>query len=237
MVSFFIDVEGTTYQLPVTPGSLEVPLNSKNETHDVIGIGEVSTFGGQELRVFEMECFFPAYNDYSFINTKNGFLPPDDYIELFEKLQTDRKTCRFVVTDKNINCLASVTSFTRIYKYGTEDVHYKLTLQEFREVSVKTLEPVKSFDKENNQVIESPEEVIETPPSRPKEGFAIGDVVSATGNYYYNSLGAKPFGTFNPGFQGKISHIAMQNSFPYHITNMSGGAMGWVTEGQINHVE
>lgn len=235
MISFFIDFEGTTYQLPVTPSSLEVALNSKDETHDVIGIGEVSTLGGQELRTFEVECFFPKENVYSFINTSNQFLPPEDYIELFEKIQKERKTCRFVVTELNINYLVSVTGFTRTYEYGTDDVAYTLSLKEFKEVSVKTLEPVKQFDKETQTITEDKEQAVETPPDRPKEGFAIGDNIKATGNYYYTSLGAKPFGTFPPNFIGKITHIAQKNEYQYHISNTENGALGWVKKEQISH--
>lgn len=235
MNKVFIDYDGTTYQLPVPPSEISNIIVGTNETHTVVGIGEVCTLGGRELRRFEFESFFPKENSYSFIATSNQFSPPEVYIKLFETLINERKACRFVITGTTINYKVAVEEFEEIYQYGTNDVHYRIALIEYRDISIKTLSPVQEFNKETGEITENKNEAIETPKERPKEGLAINDVITASGKYFYDSFGKSPFGTFPVNFKGKITLVELKNPFPYHISTESNSPLGWVKKEQISH--
>lgn len=230
MIRFFFEYNNVVVQLPVNPEELTISEPGGNITTDVIKLGEINILRERKLKTCELECFFPLKSNSPYVVTKGEFKEPDFYIEFFEKILSDKKPCRFLVSEIGVNMLVSIEEFSFGYMAQDADVQYKLSISEYREYSCRVLIPEKKPDDSPTLPVE-PE-----PPPRQPTGYAIGDAVIVNGRYFYTSYGAQPSNVFT-NFAGKISHIVGDTNRPYryHITTPSGGYRGWVAESQLSH--
>ena len=93
--NFFI--AGT--HLPVTPGSFNISIPSRNETVTLINDGDINILKKKGLKEFSFEVYLP-YVKYPFASYTSGYenadgtvsdiIPPLQYLQLFEKLKNDR---------------------------------------------------------------------------------------------------------------------------------------------------
>ena len=231
-IRFFFEFENQVVQLPVNPEEIVVKSGGNNKTEEIVKLGEINILREKKLKTISFECFFPKDSSPPYVLTKGKFEDRNFYLEFFEKIRDSKKPCRFIISDTKINMLVSIEDFDSGYKSGDEDLHYRISIKEYRPHEAKV---VKIKLPENKS---EPAKVTPPPaaPPRPKTGFAIGDTVIADGKYWYTSYGDSPYGTFN-NFTGKISHIVADKNrkYRYHITTPSGGYRGWVAESQIKH--
>lgn len=223
-IRFFFEFENQIVQLPVNPEEIMLSSSGSNKTEEIVKLGEINLLKEKKLEVCTIEGFLPIDANAPYIVTKGKFEAPQFYLDFFEKIRGSKTPCRFIISDTNVNMLASIEDLEYGLKAGDPDTHYTMTIKEFRPFSAKT-------------VVIKPSSKIEKPATdRPKTGFSIGDIVVANGKYWYTSYGESPFGTFRD-FTGKLSHIVADKSrkYRYHVTNLQGGYMGWVAESQIKH--
>lgn len=229
-IRFFIKFNGQVVQLPVNPEEIKIVSSGNNKTEEIVKLGEINILRSKKLRECSIECFLPATSDGPHVLTKGKFEDPQFYIDFFNEIRDSLKPCRFIISDTDINMLASIEEFSPGLKAGDDDTHYTLTFKEYKAYGPKIV------------TIKAPETaqapaIVEKPAAqRPKSGFAIGDSVTVSGKYWYSSYGDGPFGTFN-NFSGKISHIVADKGrkYRYHITTPTGGYRGWVAESQLKH--
>lgn len=231
-IRFFFEFDNQIVQLPVNPEEIVVKSPGNNKTEEIVKLGEINILRQKKLQALSFECFLPADSSPPYVLTKGKFKDGDFYIDFFEKIRASNKPCRFIISGTKVNILASIEDLDYGYKSGDEDLHYNITIKEFRPYSAKMVK-IKLPENESEPAKVTP------PPkaaSRPKTGFAIGDIVIVNGKYWYTSYGDNPHGTFN-NFTGKISHIVADKNrkYRYYITTTSGGSRGWVEESQIKH--
>ena len=231
-IRFFFEFNNQVVQLPVNPEEIVVKSGGNNKTEEIVKLGEINILREKKLKTISFECFFPKDSSPPYVLTKGKFEDGNFYSEFFEKIRDSKKPCRFIISDTKINMLVSIEDFDSGYKSGDEDLHYHISIKEYRPHEAKI---VKIKLPENKA---EPAKVTPPPaaPPRPKTGFSIGDTVIANGKYWYTSYGDSPYGTFN-NFTGKISHIVADKNrkYRYHITTPSGGYRGWVAESQMKH--
>lgn len=233
--------------LPVNPEVLEITTVSDNKKTNVVKLGQVVIPKGVQLSTLTIESFFPGPGTIA-NNTINGYLPAyiikavnslfdnfsaKQYFQYFETLQATQIPVRLVISDCGVDMDVLVESIKQRYVSCDDDLHYTLNLIEY-----KNPKATKLVTKNVTTAEGTIKKVIPTVKPRAKKGLATGDTVIVNGKYFYDSFGAKPYGTFK-NFKGKISHVASNSKATnkYHITTLDGGWRGWVTADQIQGVE
>lgn len=230
-IRFFFEFNNQVVQLPVNPEEITITSSGNNKTEEIIKLGEINLLREKKLEALVIEGFLPADKDAPYVLTKGKFEKPQYYIDFFENIRKEKKPFRFIISDTKINMLAAIEDLEYGLKAADNDIHYSISIKEYRPFSSKVVKIKLPTNKAEPAKV--------TPPpkqERPKTGFAIGDIVIANGNYWYTSYGDNPHGTFK-NFTGKISHIVADKNrkYRYHITTLSGGYRGWVAENQIKH--
>jgi hypothetical protein len=228
-IRLFFEYKGLVVQLPVNPESLAVGIKGGNKTTEVVNLGEVNLINLPKLSIIKLDSFFPNDSAGPYVVTKGRFDGPEFYINFFENIQKEKQPCRFIVSDTRVNMLVTIEDLTYAYVHGTNDIEYAISLKEYKVFKARTV--ILTTNTTTDTTVANVATV-----DRPKTGFAIGDSVTVSGKYWASSYGDSPSNTFNK-FNGKISHIVSSTSraYRYHITNITGGAKGWVAESQISH--
>lgn len=239
----------SVFTLPVNPETLEMTTNSDVKKTNVVKLGQVAIPKGVELSTLTIESFFPgqttALRDFI-----EGYVPsyilkpisavfdnftPEQHYQYFECLQKAQIPVRLIVSECGIDMDVIIESISKKYITCDSDLWYTLNLSQYKPPKATKLITKKT---KNGTTNATEKKVVPTTTPRTKAGLAIGDTVIVNGKYWYDSFGAKPFGTFK-NFRGKISHIASnpKATNKYHITTLDGGWRGWVKADQIQGVQ
>ena len=223
-IKFYLGIKGRRYMLPVNPGAITVDVPGRNESNEVVKLGEITQFAAKGLKAIALDCFFPADKNNRLILSGSTFMPPTDFVTLIEKAMDDQQAIRLIVTDTKINLLASIESFQWSMVDSTGDIEYSLSLKEYREYAAKF---VKTVAKQVSQQ-----------PARPvvSQEITIGSTVIVNGRLHRDSYGSGP-GQTEVNATRKVNFIAKGRSHPYHVTLTSGGWRGWVTAGSVRRIK
>lgn len=225
-VGVFMEYRGLVIQFPINPEELKVKIEGSNETKEVVKLGEINIAKDKKLSTIEFESFLPKDNIYPFIRTKNQFKEPKYYIDFIEQVRGDKKPIRFIVSDTDINLMVLIESFEYGYKYGSNDVNFTISIKEYREVKVKE---VKISDYESKR----PNRNTNNNRNNASGNITIGCTVIVNGRLHRDSWGKGPGMTLR-NYRGKINFIKRDGrKYPYHVTDMNGGWMGWVTKESV----
>lgn len=230
-IGIFLEYGGRIVQFPVNPEEIELTGESNNNLVEVIQLGEVNELGIRKLKDVSFESFLPAdKNSGGYIQTKNKWWTPKQYIDFIEKIRTEQKPARFVVTDTEINLMVSVESFDFRHQAGnSEDVYFTLGLKEFKNFGAKTVklyQPVSSNSNKSNST---------------SNKISVGDEVIANGRLHADSWGRGP-GLTEVNARRVVTHIAEGREYPIHLALPGGTSSestrfshwrGWVTTGSV----
>lgn len=244
-----------TLTLPVNPETLVIGTTSDNKKTNVVKFGEVVIPKGTNLSRLTIESFFPNVSSSVFSKATGDRLPPyvvkslisdligfsaENFFTYFKILQILGVPIRMTITDLNKGVIAMtvvIESLERKNVAADDDLYYTMELIEYNEEVLTPLvnQVISSTASAVTGAVNTVKKAVTKPAStRIKTGFAAGDTVIANGKYWYDSFGAKPYGTFN-NFRGKISHVATNKNavYKYHITTPDGGWRGWVKSDQL----
>ena len=129
----------TAFRFPVLPSSFNMGNSSIIETSNIVNLGEVAVFGGNQLKTISISSFFPSKR-YHFC-TYNTFPQPYKCAGMIEDWRASGKQVRLIVTGTSINLLALIESFEYGERAGTRDVEFTLTLKEYKPITIKTIPP------------------------------------------------------------------------------------------------
>lgn len=131
-MEFYLSQDNDRIQLPVPPGSFEVPNEINVAVFNVELAGEISFIGKKKLSNITIQGFFPAQY-YSFCQTTP--LNPYDYVKKIKDWQNSGKPIRLIVTETDVNMLCTINKFTYSEQAGTRDLDFTLELTEYRVVA------------------------------------------------------------------------------------------------------
>lgn len=231
-VGFFMEYGGRVVHFPVNPESIAYAKESNNETVEVVRLGEINRLAITSLASLEFESWLPGAPG-RFGRTNNKFWKPKQYIDFIEKIRKEEKPLRFVVTDTQINFLASIEHFEWEHRAGEEkDVYYTIELKEYRPYEARKVKVV--------QQISTPiRPAVTKTPTKSKstnKPVTIGATVIVNGRLHRDSYGTGP-GQTEKNARRKVNFIAKGRSHPYHVTLLNGGWRGWVTAGSVRRVD
>ena len=129
-------------RLPVMPSEFERVIGANYETNNVIGLGDIATFGGNGLAQLSLSSFFPN-KEYSF-NAYSDVPKPYEFVKYFKEWKNKGTIVRVIMTGTDINQQMYITNFSYGEKDGTGDVYYTVDLVEYRPITVPVINETSS---------------------------------------------------------------------------------------------
>lgn len=230
----YLQIGSTNYTIPVNPTEIDHTHPTDNNTYQVLGLGEVVVPRKPSLQVVSWESHFPAVRD---VAEQAGRQAPKVYVDAIKGAQRNNTVCRLIITraglyDTNMECI--VSSFEEKDKGGEpNDIYYSIELTEYVHYEPEIIEVQVSKDKKNSAGKSKKKGKKKKKRANKKGKLRVGCTVVVNGKYWYDSYGAKPYGTAN-NLRQKVSRIVSDSSrkYPIHISGH-----GWVKKSQIKVVD
>lgn len=133
--------------LPVTPSKLSMKIKNQNKTATLINEGEINFLKEAGLTEIDFEALLPN-QQHPFARYPEGFHLANDYLMRIEKLKTDKKPFRFIVSRRfpsggqlyGTNLLVSLEDYTiKEDAADAMDVTVTIKLKQYREYKTKTV--------------------------------------------------------------------------------------------------
>ena len=223
-VGVFIEYDGQIVQFPVNPEEVELTGASGNNSVEIIRTGEITELGIRKLKELSFSSFFPANrNEGSFIQTKNRFWTPTQYIQFIERIRNERQPCHFVITGTTINMTVSIEGFDYRHQAGnTADVYFTLDLKEFRPYDMRVV----SFDGGTINSFRSSQ----------SNQLSVGDIVLVNGGARLNGYSDSVART-EKNSRRRIAMIDDRARFPILVADLGdttrNGWVGWLDRGSV----
>lgn len=209
--------------LPVNPEKLEVQVAGENATLNVINLGETSILKNPGLKTIQFESFIPVQNAGSYVESDVRVYEAEFYRKFFEAIQNQKEPINFAVTGLSVAMPMSVEDFRYWWEGGDPDMHFSISLKEYRQSTVKittigtsSVTPAASSSPRQNTT--------KTP--------VVGSKVRVNGRLHRDSYGAGP-GATEKNATRVIGIIKKGRLCPYHIETLDGGWRGWVTADSV----
>lgn len=224
--------------LPVNPEELTASVQSNDEDYNILALGPVIQARTPKLKTVSFSSYFPGRPDNIMLD-REQFRPPEFYISFFESCFKNKDILVYIpvrvyengetykaLPEEGFN--AVITDWEYSEKAGeTGDFYYSLELTEYKEFLPKKI----TLTGETQEGTQAAVAVTEKARDIPNGQLYVGAIVVVNGGYYYSSYGDEPHYQANGGTY-RISRIVNDDptrAYPIHITNMSGGALGWIT--------
>lgn len=166
--SFYLD----KVLLPVAPSKLQIKIGNQNKTLTLINDGEVNVLKTAGLTEITFDVLIPQVL-YPFTVYKDGFKDASYFLELFERLKSEKKPFQFIVSrmspggkllfDTNIKVSLETYTITEDAGNGL-DLVVPVALKQYREFATKTVTVKKDGDKSTAEAPVKKREVTKTPP-------------------------------------------------------------------------
>lgn len=206
--------------LPVSPESLVISSDGENISSSTIKLGEINILRDRKLKTLSIESEFPLNNNYPYIVRPDILKKPHEYIKFFTDAQEGKEVLELSVTGLNIAFFVSIESFEVSHVAQDTDVHYNLSLKEYRFYGNKSKELTMIGDVDTATNSASYETSSQ---NRPSNGFAIGDRVTASGMYYSDPWGAKGFVATDLSLMSKqatLARVALQKASKIRVAEI-----------------
>ncbi len=147
--------------LPIPPESFNTDVGGKNETVEIVNIGEVNILKDIALRDFSFKILLPKDNALSIIKDSE-FKEPIFYLSRFREYKANKKPVRFFITrllpsGKEIfkgNLLVSFEDYSVEENAGEKgDFWVEINLKEYREIRNVITKDTGKSDSEGNRVV------------------------------------------------------------------------------------
>lgn len=130
------DAEKEKIQLPVLPLSFKVKNGSKNDSMNIVGLGEIVIMQSRPALQFSFSSFFPAAKFPGLQVSK--ITKPQTLIEKINTWKASKKPVHFIATACGVDIYASIEDFSYSEEGGDPGTYqYSITLKEYREISVR----------------------------------------------------------------------------------------------------
>lgn len=123
-------------RLPVLPEEFSVVMTSKDQSVDIVGLGEILVSQSRPATEFSFSSFLPAAT-FPGIQFSQIYDPKTIRDKLIS-WKNSKKPIHLIVTGHGIDCYCRITKFKPSEKGGdVGTIYYDITLKEYREISVR----------------------------------------------------------------------------------------------------
>lgn len=142
------DVYLGTELLPVTPAKINMKIKNQNKTANLMNDGEINFLKDAGLTEISFDASLPNQK-YHFARYLGGFKAANYYLSLLEKLKTDKKPFRLIISRAtpggiglySTNMTVSLEDYTIKEDAGdATDIMVSLTFKQYKEFKTKTVE-------------------------------------------------------------------------------------------------
>ena len=127
-MEMWLRTSGKEMIFPIMPSSFNLEGSSTIHTSTVVKLGEVSVYGGNNLRRISIDSFFPS-KKYHFVKTPS-LQDPYDYVNQIRDWMNKGQDVRFIITETDINMLCFIESFEYGEQDSSRDVYFSISLIE-----------------------------------------------------------------------------------------------------------
>lgn len=123
-------------RLPVLPEEFSVVMTSKDQSVDIVGLGEILISQSRPATEFSFSSFLPAttFPGIQF----SGVYNPKTIRDKLISWKNSKKPIHLIVTGYGIDCYCRISKFKPSEKGGdVGTIYYDITLKEYREISVR----------------------------------------------------------------------------------------------------
>lgn len=225
--------------LPIAPTSIELTVNNKNETFVLANDVEINEVKKPGLTDIVLNDILLPQVKYPFATYEGEYKKADYYLKIFEDLKTNGKPFQLIIVrtlpnakllfDTNIKVSIEDYTFIDDVENGF-DITVSINLKKYVDYATKTFKIEDTIDTQKPTI--KP-----VPPPRPQsssnKSVTIGCEIILNGRVHRDSYGSAPGKTFS-NYRGKVNFVKTDGrSHPYHVTNPSGGWLGWVTKNSV----
>ena len=220
--------------LPVNPEKLEITSPGTNSTTNTVNLGDINLLKLRGLSTLSFESFTPSRGAAGSYAIKDANLQPADfYVKFFQAIQEQREPINFVVSGLNVSIKMAVESFKYWWEGQDPDMHYGLSLKEYRDYAVKEV----SFTYTPRPSAPIQPQVVFTPRrANTAKKVAVGSKVIVNGRLYKSSYGDSP-GMTERNATRIVNFINRNAPYPYHVATLNGGWRGWVSASSVEVIE
>lgn len=130
--------ENDKIQLPVLPSQFNVSTTSKDQSVDIVGLGEILIAQNRPATEFSFSSFLPAKKFPGVQVSK--LKDPKTIRDKILKWKQSKKPVHLIVTGHGIDCYCRITKFKPYEKGGdVGTIYYDITLKEYREISIRQI--------------------------------------------------------------------------------------------------
>ncbi len=130
------NAEKEKIQFPVLPESFKTKNGSKNDSVNVVGLGEIVIMQERSALQFSFSSFFPA-TKFPGLQVSR-IVKPLTLIKTINRWKAGKKPVHFIMTACGVNIYCTIEDFT--YQEDGGDVgtyQYSITLKEYREITIR----------------------------------------------------------------------------------------------------
>lgn len=178
--------------LPVTPSKLSMKIKNQNKTATLINEGEINFLKEAGLTEISFDASLPN-QQYAFARYPDGFRQAVYYLEAIEKLKTEKKPFRFLVSRAfpsggvmyGTNLAVSLEDYTiKEDAADSLDVTVSIKLKQYREYKTKTVDIQTSGSGESEVRVTENRETSNAPET---DSYTVksGDTLWAIAKTYY----------------------------------------------------
>lgn len=130
------NAEKEKIQLPVLPESFQVSNGSKNDSVNVVGLGEIVIMQSRPALQFSWSSFFPA-TKFPGIQVSN-ITKPLTLVQKINEWKASKKPVHLIVTACGVDLFATIEDFSYSEEGGDPGTYqYSIKLKEYREITVR----------------------------------------------------------------------------------------------------
>lgn len=221
--------------LPIPPSSIELTVNNKNETYELVDGTEINVIKKAGLSDIVLNDVLLPNVSYPFATYDNGFRDASYYLEQFEKMKTNAQPFQLIVvrTLPNGKVLYNTNLKVSMEDYSSKDdaengfdVVVSINLKQYRDYGTKSIKIDTSIINNKPKVVAKPQPAPRPPSNNKKVTPGCNVIVNA--QLHRDSYGSGP-GQWRRNYQGKVNFVKTDGrKCPYHVTTPSGGWLGWV---------
>lgn len=133
------NAEKEKIRFPVLPESITVSMGSKDESVDIVGLGEILIAQGRPATTISFSSFFPAAKFPGIAVEK--ITDPKTLCDKIEKWKDSTKPVHFIITGRNTDMYCRIEKFVATENGGdTGTIHFDISLKEHREPKVRKID-------------------------------------------------------------------------------------------------
>jgi LysM repeat protein len=133
-------------QFPVAPSKMKLVVGNRNETINLMDLGEVNVLKSPTLTDISFNLLIP-HREYPFTSYPDGFRQPEEYFDLLERLKLDDKPFRFIMS--RLRPLFDTNMLVSLEDYEIDedvenglDMVVSIQLKQYKPYETKTFEIV-----------------------------------------------------------------------------------------------